>query len=54
MDWLGQELAFITWLYKYKSFFGTLKRKEFRYFPSREYAMKQFELDIKNRKWRDK
>lgn len=47
MDWLDKELAFITWLYKYKAFLGTLKRKEFKYFPTKEEALKQFELGNK-------
>ena len=42
MDWLDRELQFVTWLYKYKSFLGTLKRKDFTYFPTREEALKEF------------
>lgn len=42
MDWLDQELAFITWLYKYGSFLGSLKRKDFKYFSSRGEALKAF------------
>lgn len=43
MDWLTKELAFITFLYKYKSFLGTLKRKDFNDYSTREEAWEQFE-----------
>lgn len=48
MDWLEKELQFIHWLYKYKTFLGTLKRKEFKDFPTRKDAWKIFEEEIKN------
>jgi len=44
-DWFSQELAFITFLYKYKSFFGSLKRKDFNDYPTREEAWEQFEKE---------
>lgn len=42
MDWLDKELAFIHWLYKYKIFLGTLKRKDFNNYPTREKALEEF------------
>lgn len=48
MDWLDKELAFITFLYKYKSFFGTLKRKDFKEFSTREEALREFERKNKD------
>ena len=50
MDWLDKELSFVTWLYKYKSFYGTLKRKDFNEYLTREEAWKRFELENKNEK----
>jgi len=41
-DWLGEELTFITWLYKHKNFLGRLKRKDFKEFYTREEALKEF------------
>lgn len=45
MDWLDKELAFLDWLYKYKNFLGKLKRKDFKYFSSKEEALKEFEKE---------
>ena len=45
-DWLFQELAFITWLYKHKNFIGSLKRKDFHNFLTREKALKEFYKSI--------
>jgi len=50
MDWLAKELAFIHWLYKYKSFLGRLKRKDFKEFSTREEALKEFEREKQNGK----
>lgn len=52
MDWLDKELAFITWLYKYSNFYGSLKRKEFKDFSTKKEAWEQFELDISKTKER--
>lgn len=45
-NWLKIELKFITWLYKYNNFHGTLKIKEFREFSTKEEAVNQFEQEL--------
>lgn len=47
MSWLDNELVFISWLYKYKNFLGSLKRKDFKEFSTKEKAVKQFEKETK-------
>ena len=42
MDWLDEELAFIHFLYKYRSFIGSLKRKDFNNYLTREEALREF------------
>lgn len=48
MDWLDRDLLFFTWLYKYKSFLGKLKRKDFKEFSTKEEAIYQFEEETGN------
>ena len=48
-DWLDKELEFIHFLYKYKSFLGKLKRKDFKEYPkknSRKLMKKEFEYYV--------
>ena len=42
MNWLEKELAFLTWLYKYKNFLGSLKENEFKEFKTKQEAIKQY------------
>ena len=45
MDWLDKEFAFIIWLYKFNNFLGSLRKKDFKEFSTKEEAIRQFEKE---------